>query len=288
MNTRKRITLVLSCITAILGCSESVDSRNDGLPVYQNGAAPVAPWKLVDEGAGTGDEPIAPGDNGINPGAMQGGAGSTMTTGAGGMTAGMTIGTGGMTGGMTTGTGGMGMSTGTGGKTGGTGGMGMIAGTGGMGMNTGTGGSTETTGAMPTMVTFDVTTASQGGRYEPQNIGAIWVEDSSGKYIKTLEVWASIRAIYLSRWLSVNAWGDQTDAVSSATLRMHKAHHATWDLTDSNGKTVPDGDYSIYVESTDQDRAGANTSIKFTKGPKSAIVMPSDEMAFKSLKLAYE
>lgn len=288
MNTPKRIKLVLACITALLGCSESVDSRSDGLPVYQNGAAPVAPWKLVDDGAGAGDEPTAPGNNGINPG-MQGGAGAiSMMVGTGGMTAGMRTGTGGMTGGMSTGTGGMtaGMSTGTGGKTGGTSGMGMSTGTGGMG--TGTGGSTETTGAMPTMVAFDVTTVSQGGRYEPQNIGAIWVEDSSGKYVKTLEVWASIRAIYLSRWLSVNAWGDQTDAVTSATLRMQKPHHATWDLTDSSGKAVPDGDYSIYVESTDQDFAGDNTSIKFTKGPKAAVVMPSDEASFKSLKLSYQ
>jgi hypothetical protein len=167
--------------------------------------------------------------------------------------------------------------------------MGMSTGTGGMGMGAGTGGSMEPpTGVMPTMVAFDVTTVAQGGRYQPQNIGAIWVEDSGGKYIKTLEVWAGIRAIYLSRWLSVNAWGDETDAVSSATIRMHKAHHATWDLTDSSGKAVPDGDYTIYVESTDQDRAGANTSIKFTKGPKAQTEMPPDAMYFKSLKLAYQ
>jgi hypothetical protein len=281
-----RLALALSCLTALLGCSESVDSRSDGLPVYQSGAAPVSPWKLVDDGAGEGEEPIAPGNNGVTNG-MQGGAGAA-ATGTGGTTGAMVTGSGGMASSMATGTGGMtaGMSTGTGGKTGGTGGMGTSTGTGGMDM--GTGGSTETTGAMPTMVTFDVTTLSQGGRYEPQNIGAIWVEDSSGKYVKTLEVWAGIRAIYLQRWLSVNAWGDQTDAVTSATLRMQKPHHATWDLTDSSGKAVPDGDYSIYVESTDQDFAGDNTSIKFTKGPKAAVVMPPDEASFKSLKLAYQ
>ena len=69
---------------------------------------------------------------------------------------------------------------------------------------------------------------------------------------------------------------------------MHVAHHATWDLTDTNGKTVADGDYTVYVECTDADRTGANTSIKFTKGPKSQTQMPSDAMYFKSLKLAYQ
>jgi hypothetical protein len=276
----RRFACVLGC-AALLACSESVDTRSDGLAVYQSGA-PVAPWALADEGT-AGDPPTAPGMNGT--------AGIT-NPGAGGMNGvlpGMTTGTGGgsaMTGsgGIGSGSGGM-TAGGTGGKGGGTGGMG--SGSGGMTAG-GTGGSMETGGATPTSVSFDVTTASQGGRYQPKNIGAIWVEDSSGNYVKTLEVWASIRAIYLSRWLSVNAWGDQTDAVSGATLRMHMPHHATWDLTDSKGAKVPDGDYSILVESTDADRAGKNTSIKFTKGSKPQTVMPSDDAAFTGLKLVYQ
>jgi hypothetical protein len=204
-----------------------------------------------------------------------------MMTGSGGMTA---TGTGGMT---AAGTGGR-SGSGTGGTAAtGTGGM-IATGTGGM-SGSGTGGTMEPpTSGTPTAVAFDVTTVAQGGRYQPRNIGVIWVQDSGGAYVKTLEVWAGIRAIYLSKWLSVNAWGDQTDAVSGATLRMHVPHHATWDLTDSKGTKVPDGDYQIFVESTDQDRAGANTSVKFTKGSKAQTVMPPDQAAFKALKLSYQ
>jgi hypothetical protein len=43
-----------------------------------------------------------------------------------------------------------------------------------------------------TSLTFDVTTKAPGGRYQPRNVGAIWVEDSSGKLVKSLEVWAGI------------------------------------------------------------------------------------------------
>jgi hypothetical protein len=183
------------------------------------------------------------------------------------------------------------MGTGGMGATQGTGGMGMTMGAGGMGMTMGTGGMGATeppTNTPPTSAAFDVTTLAQGGRYQPANIGAIWVEDASGKYIKTLEVWATIRAIYLSQWLSVNQWGDETDAVSSATLRMHKAHHATWNLKDSNGAVAPDGDYEIFIEVTDQDFPGDSTSIKFTKGPKAQTVMPPDAASFHGLKLTYQ
>jgi len=37
-----------------------------------------------------------------------------------------------------------------------------------------------------------VTTSSTGGNYAPRNIVAIWVEDNSGKFVKTLLAYANV------------------------------------------------------------------------------------------------
>ncbi|MCB9248588.1 MAG: hypothetical protein H6613_08585 [Ignavibacteriales bacterium] len=39
-------------------------------------------------------------------------------------------------------------------------------------------------------VSFTIRTTTPGGSFSPKNIGAIWVEDSSGNFIKTLQIWA--------------------------------------------------------------------------------------------------
>lgn len=120
--------------------------------------------------------------------------------------------------------------------------------------------------AQATKLVVDVTTLSQGGRYAPKNIGAIWVEDSSGAWVKTLAVWAGRRGRNLQRYLGVNPTNNTVDAVTSATLRTHEGHTVEWDLTGLDGGTVPDGEYTILVECTEADRAGEFTSASFTKG----------------------
>lgn len=119
---------------------------------------------------------------------------------------------------------------------------------------------------LATKVVVDVTTQSQGGRYSPRNIGAVWVENSQGQWVKTLAVWAWIRGRYLRRYLQVNPSNNTVDAMTSATLRTHQNHKLTWDLTDASGNEVPDGDYSIFIEVTEKDAAGQSASVGFTKG----------------------
>jgi hypothetical protein len=142
--------------------------------------------------------------------------------------------------------------------------------------------------ATPTQLAFRVTTLPQGGEYEPDNIGAIWIEDGAGHWVKTLALWASVRVRYLQAYNTANSTHNKVDAVTGATLTKHKTHNVTWRLDDANGQRVADGDYSVRVEVTDQDSAGQTTSVPFTLGQKLITLMPADVPYFAGIELRLE
>jgi MYXO-CTERM domain-containing protein len=141
-------------------------------------------------------------------------------------------------------------------------------------------------GDRPSALSFEVLTKAQGGRYAPNNIGAIWIEEASGRWVKTLAVWAGVRERYLYRFRDASG-GTRMDAVTSATLSSHTVHQASWDLTDSSRQAVPDGDYRLVVELTDRSAAGASTALDFALGPASFELSPPDEPYFVQMKLNY-
>ena len=144
-------------------------------------------------------------------------------------------------------------------------------------------------GGVPTMLTLDFTSVDQNGKYAPKNIGAVWITDGGGRFIRTIEFWAFIRAVYLSKFGAAGAGFAPVDAISSATLPNHIAHHRMWNLADAAGATVPDGAYTITIEVTDQEtQPGAWMQIPFMKGPTGQIITPPDEMYFKSIKVTYQ
>jgi hypothetical protein len=265
---RRSATWLFALVTVLSGCAPVADSNIETDALYQRGALPAAPWVPAnldgDDSAGEGDDPpIADGSGGEDSPAANGGTGGAGMSGAG------MGGAGGMGGNMIKpGSGGAGAS--------GSGGM------------SGSGGAGPSSGAKPTKVTLDFTTLPQGGRYQPKNIGVVWIQNASGDYITAIEIWAGFRARYLRKWLGVNPFGDSADAVSSATLRMHETHSATWDLKDSDGSIVPDGDYTLFIEVTDKDAAGISTSVDFTKGPEPQTVMVPDAQYYTGVKLTYE
>lgn len=166
---------------------------------------------------------------------------------------------------------------------GGTAGAGAAVGAAGTGtspsMGTGTG-SAGTGGRL----TFDVLTHSLGGEYEPAHVGAIWIETSSGAFVKTLETWYRIRGRHLTKFMSETG-GSQVDAVTGATLRGHTTHHATWNLTNSSGQVVPDGAYQVIVEVADSNWGRSqSTSVPFMKGV-AGTVNPPDQQYFSAIKL---
>lgn len=131
---------------------------------------------------------------------------------------------------------------------------------------------------------FKVRTSSPGGNFSPKNIGAIWIEDANGNFVKTLKRWAQNRKQYLYTWNNKTA-GNDVDAVTSATLSSHQTHQITWNLTDINGNKVPNGEYTLRVELTDQHAQGPLASFSFPVGDSSNVLTFPDEAYFHDIQL---
>jgi hypothetical protein len=147
------------------------------------------------------------------------------------------------------------------------------------------GGATQSSG--PSSVVFDVTTVSQGGRYSPKNIGAIWVQSSAGTFVKSLELWAKQRRTHLSKFNAAVGSTGAVDVTASATLSTHRAHHVTWSLKDRSGATVPPGKYTLFIEVTDYDGPGKWYSLDFDTST-GARTTPAGSPYYQSMALSIE
>ncbi len=79
---------------------------------------------------------------------------------------------------------------------------------------------------------------------------AVWVEDSQGRFVRTLYVsgfagWVGKKQVTLPQW--GKASGFQADAATGASIDWGK-HIFTWDLKDGSGKRVKKGRYTVKVE----------------------------------------
>jgi hypothetical protein len=136
-----------------------------------------------------------------------------------------------------------------------------------------------------------VTTVTDNGNYSPRNIGAIWIANGSGAFVKTLAAWAGQRISHLTMWGSVTAAAGMSrntvDAVTGATLSSHRTHNVSWNCTDTNESVVPDGPYRVYFEMTDRNASGPNSFVAFTKAPMSQTLMPPDATYFKQISVVF-
>jgi hypothetical protein len=237
-------------------------------------------------GAGGTDQPGGTtGNAGVGPGAAGSlGAGGTGdlggTTGAG--AAGGETGRGGFTG-----TAGV---TGAGGRGGsGAGGLAGAVGAAGRGGSSGTTGGAGTSGALTGMLTVSVTTKAAGGRYQPDNVGAIWIADANTRFVKSLYVWGQQRRRELARWTSATSAAglanNLVDAVTAATMHGHGLRMASWNGTDANRALVPDGAYKVCFEL--EDGAQQYQCVDFTKSRSSQTLMPANTTSFTSRTIGY-
>lgn len=90
---------------------------------------------------------------------------------------------------------------------------------------------------------------------------AVWVEDSSGNYIKTIYItdFTGKREGWKKRSQSLSNWQKKANAVKMNQAEIDSVSKATpkdgnvniiWDCKDNNGKLVKDGNYKIVVEAT--------------------------------------
>jgi len=89
---------------------------------------------------------------------------------------------------------------------------------------------------------------------------AVWIEDSSGNFIRTIYVTSfTAEGGWQERPESLSVWVEKSglssgnaqeiDAYSGATPKSGKQVY-TWDCKDENGQTVPAGEYHFFVEGT--------------------------------------
>lgn len=142
-------------------------------------------------------------------------------------------------------------------------------------------------------LTVSVTTAQTAtATFAPKNILAIWIEDNSGRFIKTLLAYANTRKAYLTKWgtstsSAGSAW-NIVDAVSGATQNSHGTRTCSWNGTDYTGKMVADGDYKLCMELTDQHTSTNFASFAISKGTSNQKLTPNDVLpSFKSLSIGW-
>lgn len=114
-----------------------------------------------------------------------------------------------------------------------------------------------------------------GSVYAPTNVVAVWIQGPTvganlGPFVKTIGRWADVRRPALAAWRAAAGIND-VDAVSGATRQDHATPLTVeWDLKNKLGVIVPDGIYTIRMETADGNSTAAAQNFQgtftFTKG----------------------
>jgi hypothetical protein len=137
-----------------------------------------------------------------------------------------------------------------------------------------------------------VTTVTTNRDYAPRNVGAIWVADAGGRFVKSVNVWAGTRANYLRSWVQVTTAAgvarNRTDAITGATLRNHAAPHTgTWNCTDNKGVLMPQGRYQLCMEMTEANATGASRCVPFDHAGAAYDLMLPAHARFINSRITY-
>jgi len=140
-------------------------------------------------------------------------------------------------------------------------------------------------------LTVTTTTSESGGPYKPKNIVAIWIEDGSGNFVKTLLAYAEERKKHLTAWkASTTAAGspyNRVDAVTGATRNSHSEQVCTWNGKNFNQTLVADGEYKVKMELTDRNGTGNSAVFSFTKGSNPQTITPTNVPSFSNIGIVW-
>ena len=153
----------------------------------------------------------------------------------------------------------------------------------------------QTPGTLTLTFTQTPHTSYQGTK----NVMAVWIQSSTGSFVKTrarnagggtsdhLPVWAVNAGGSAGNCMSGNC--NTTGATTGATLTNFSTRTFTWDGTDASGNNVPDGTYKITVESTWNHGSSATTtrSYTFVKGTSPDVQTPAADANFTGISLAW-
>lgn len=108
-------------------------------------------------------------------------------------------------------------------------------------------------------------TKQDTGDWAPYNVLSLWVEDSSGNFVRTLGVWAKDFIIRLPRW-KASQGSYAVDGVSAATMT-YGTRSATWDLKNKAGVAVANGTYLLRGEMADSNGPSETFSLPIHLAP---------------------
>jgi hypothetical protein len=139
--------------------------------------------------------------------------------------------------------------------------------------------------------------AQEGFRYHRPYV-AVWVEDATGREVRTLSVWVNRsgrgpRYIHeLRRWqLAANdeqrAGGPDLVATISSATRLPGQYTVTWDGRDQQRKPVDQGTYRIIIEAAREHGTYQVMQQEMTFGPKPLAVDLAGNVEIKGARLDY-
>ncbi len=136
-------------------------------------------------------------------------------------------------------------------------------------------------------LTVTATTFTANGSYAPKNIVAMWIQDSSGKFVKTMLILAANRKADLTNWVAATPVGNSIDAITGATQSSHGTRTCTWKATNTSGVVVPDGTYNVKMEMTESNGNGKVGTFTFDKGPNAVTLTPANIPSFMNISIKW-
>lgn len=117
---------------------------------------------------------------------------------------------------------------------------------------------------------------------------AVWVENSDGELVKTISLWHLQNGHdqwlnELQRWYAA-ANGDET---GSSGTQAAGSYTVTWDLTDSDGKSISEGDYVLCLEATREHGSYSMTTADFTYAGKALSGEVAANSELSGIKYSY-
>ena len=131
------------------------------------------------------------------------------------------------------------------------------------------------------------TTLTTNGTYAPRNVVAMWIQDSSGKFVKTMLILGSARKAHLTNWVTATPVGNSIDAITGATQSSHGTRTCTWNATDALKKPVADGTYTVYMEMTESNSGTRVGTFTFDKGPNAVTLTPVNLPNFININITW-
>ena len=145
----------------------------------------------------------------------------------------------------------------------------------------------STTASTPGVLSVSVTTSTANGSFAPKNIVAIWIQDSAGKFVKTMMILAGTRKADLTNWVTSTPVGNSVDAATGATQSSHGTRTCTWNATNASKVLVVDGTYTVKMEMTESNGGGKVGTFTFDKGPNGVTLTPTSVPSLSNINIKW-